>query len=219
MLEAHITAAGGRFRGIRHISVYDPSPAIVCTMHLPPAELLGQTRFREGFARLAPLGLSFDAWLYHTQLPELIDLVRAFPETTFILDHLSGVLGIGPYAGKHDEVFAAWARDLRVLASHPNVNLKVGGMGMHISAAVSMSANCRLRPRISPGNGCPYVETSIEAFGANRCMFESNFPVDKTAYSYAVMWNAFKRLAAQASKDEKAALLRETAVRVYRLKV
>ena len=219
VLQTHIVAGGGRFRGIRDISVYDPSPAIRCTMHLPPAGLLGQSNFREGFACLAPLGLSFDAWLYHTQLAELIDLVRAFPETTFILDHLSGMLGIGPYAGKRDEVFAAWARDLRLLASHPNVNLKIGGMGMHITGFGFHQRELPPSSEDLAREWRPLVETSIEAFGANRCMFESNFPVDKTAYSYAVMWNAFKRLAAQASEDEKAALLRETAVRVYRLNV
>jgi predicted TIM-barrel fold metal-dependent hydrolase len=188
-------------------------------MHLPPPELLAESKFREGFARLAPLGLSFDAWLYHTQLPELTDLVRAFPETTFVLDHLSGVLGIGPYAGKREESFKAWARDLRELARHPNVNLKVGGMGMHIFGLGFHERELPPSSEDLAGEWLPYVETSIEAFGADRCMFESNFPVDKTAYGYAVMWNAFKRLAARGSESEKAALLRETAIRVYRLEL
>lgn len=217
VLEAHIQAGGGRFRGIRHMSVYDASPEIRCTMELPPPELLADARFREGFACLAPLGLSFDAWIYHTQLPELTALVRAFPDTTFVLDHLSGRLGIGPYAGRHDEVFSAWRRDLQALARHPNVHLKIGGMGMHI---LDYGFHKRAAPPSSEELATlwrPTVETAIEAFGADRCMFESNFPVDKTAYGYAVMWNAFKRLTAGASVDDKASLLRETAIRVYRL--
>jgi len=219
VLEAHITAAGGRFRGIRHSTVYDASPAVRCTLHLPPSGLLGDAQFRRGLACLEPLGLSFDAWLYHTQLGELVELVRAFPNTTFILDHLSGILGIGPYTGRRDENFAAWKRDLCELARHPNVNLKIGGMGMHI-----FGFGFHERPMPPSSDDLvrvwrPFVETCIEAFGAQRCMFESNFPVDKTAYSYPVMWNAFKRFTQGVSDGEKAALLRETAIRVYRLEL
>ncbi len=217
VLQAHIGASGGRFRGIRHMTVYDPSPDVRCTMSLPPQGLMTQPAFREGFACLASLGLSFDAWLYHTQLPELTALARAFPQTTIILDHLSGILGIGPYAGRQDEVFASWRRDLRELAGEPNVHLKIGGMGMHI---LPFGFHNRSLPPSSVDlarEWRPYVEACIDAFGAQRCMFESNFPVDKTAYSYPVMWNAFKRLTAGASATEKAALLRETAMRVYRI--
>ncbi|CAN5769525.1 amidohydrolase family protein [soil metagenome] len=217
VLEAHIQAGGGRFRGIRHSSVYEPSAEVRCTMHLPPQRLMEDRAFREGFACLAPLGLSFDSWLYHTQLTELTALARAFPDTIIVLDHLSGVLGIGPYAGREDEVFAAWQRDLRELAREPNVRLKIGGLGMHI---LRHGFHEREVPPSSQQLADAWrssFEVCLEAFGAERCMFESNFPVDKTAYSYSVMWNAFKRLATGASPAEKAALFHETATRVYRL--
>lgn len=217
VLEAHIQASGGRFRGIRHSTVFDPSPAIRCTLTLPPKGLMAERAFREGFARLEGLGLSFDSWLYHTQLPELTALAREFPGITIILDHLSGILGVGPYAGRQDEVFAAWSRDLRTLALQPNVHLKIGGMGMHM---LPFGFHKQERPPSSEELARawrPYVETAIEAFGARRCMFESNFPVDKPAYSYPVMWNAFKRLTTGSSAAEKAALLRETATRIYRI--
>jgi L-fuconolactonase len=217
VLQAHLGAGGGRFRGIRHMTVYDPSPDIRCTMSLPPQGLMNQPAFREGFACLAGLGLSFDAWLYHTQLPELTALARAFPQTTIILDHLSGILGIGPYAGRQDEMFANWRRDLGELARQPNVYLKIGGMGMHMLPFGFHKRPMPPSSEVLAREWRPYVEACIEAFGAQRCMFESNFPVDKTAYSYPVMWNAFKRLTADASAGERAALLRETAMRVYRI--
>ncbi len=219
VLQGHIQAGGGRFRGIRHATVYDPSPAIRTTLDQPPQYLMADKKFREGFACLAPLGLSFDVWMYHTQLPDLISLVRAFPDTTFVLDHVAGVLGIGPYAGRRDEIFATWARDMRELAAHPNVNVKVGGLAMH---TVGFGFHEKKLPPTSEELASawrPYVETTIGAFGADRCMFESNFPVDKVSCSYGVMWNAFKRLAEGVSADDKAALMHKTATRVYKLQL
>ncbi|RYF84183.1 MAG: amidohydrolase [Comamonadaceae bacterium] len=217
VLQAHIQAGGGRFRGIRHATVYDASPAVRTTLDLPPPHLMADPKFREGFACLAPLGLSFDVWMYHPQLSDLISLARAFPETTIVLDHVAGVLGIGPYAGRRDEIFGTWTRDMRELARLPNVQVKVGGLGMH---SVGFGFHERPRPPSSEELAQawrPYVETTIELFGAQRCMFESNFPVDKVSCSYAVLWNALKRLSAHASPDEKAALMHGTATRVYRL--
>lgn len=217
VLHAHIRAGGGRFRGIRHITVFDPSPDVRCTLELPPAGLMADRAFREGFATLAPLDLSFDTWLYHTQLPELVDLAKAFPETTVVLDHIGGALGIGPYRGKRDEVFASWKANIEALARFPNVFVKLGGMGMHI-------AGFDFHERETPPSSAdlaaawrPYVETCIGSFGPGRCMFESNFPVDKCSYSYPVMWNAFKRLCHGASSNDVADLFSGTAMRVYRL--
>ena len=217
VLEAHVARGGGRFRGIRHIAAYDASPAVVTTSVVPPPGLLADADFRTGFAELAPLGLSFDAWLYQTQLAELAALADAFPATTIVLDHLGGVLGVGPYASRQDEMFAAWSRDLRELARRPNVAVKLGGLGMRI-------CGFGFADRPEPPNSAqlaarwaPYVETGIAAFGVDRCMFESNFPVDKGSCSYGVLWNAFKRLAAGSSDAERAALFAGTARRVYRL--
>lgn len=217
VLQAHIQKGGGRFRGIRHISVWDPSPDVRCTMELPPPGLMSDRRFREGFAQLEPLGLSFDAWLYFTQMSELMNLVKAFPSTTVILDHIGGALGIGPYHGRRDEVFATWKHGIEALARFPNVIVKVGGMGMHISG---FGFHERKMPPSSADLAAawrPFVETCINSFGPERCMFESNFPVDKCSYSYPVMWNAFKRLCHGASGGEIGDLFAGTAKRVYRL--
>ena len=217
ILEAHVRAGGGRFRGVRYSPVWHPDPAARGSLANPPPGLLGDPRFRAGFAALAPLGLSFDAWMYHTQLAELADLARAFPGTVVVLDHVGGTIGIGPYAGKREAVLAEWRENLREVARCPNVFVKLGGLGMRL---FGFDFGSRERPPSSAelaASWRPYIETCIELFGAERCMFESNFPVDKGSFSYAVLWNAFKRLAARASQAEKQALFSGTASRVYRL--
>ena len=219
VLEAHLDAARGRFRGIRHAAGWHAS-AQIRNSHTEPIEhLLLDKRFREGFAQLAPLGLSFDAWLYHPQIAELTDLARAFPGTTIILDHFGGPLGIGPYAGQADAVYADWKRDIDELARCPNVVVKLGGLAMPINGFGWHKHEPRPGSQLLADATRRYVLHTIERFGPERCMFESNFPVDKVSCSYVVLWNSFKRLAAGFSPTEKAALFHDTAARVYRLSV
>jgi predicted TIM-barrel fold metal-dependent hydrolase len=219
VLEAHLRAAGDRFKGIRGRSVWDADPTIKgSSMDFPPGLLL-DSDFRRGYARLARHGLSFDAWLFHPQIPELADLAGRFPDTPVILDHIGAPLAVGVYAGKRDEVFANWKRNLTELARRQNVSVKLGGLGMHL---FSFDLDAAHRPVPASSEEIarlwrPYIETCIETFGVERCMFESNFPVDKRCVSYAVLWNAFKRIAAGYSASDKAALFSETASRVYRL--
>jgi L-fuconolactonase len=217
VLEAMIMAGGGRFRGIRYISASHPDEAARGSSVNRPAGLLMNDTVREGFARLHLLGLSFDAWMYFTQLGELVDLARAFPETPIVLDHVGGAIGIGPYAGRRDAVFAEWKQSIGELARSPNVRVKLGGLGMrlfgfdvHTGATPPSSEQLATLWR-------PYIETCIEAFGPQRAMFESNFPVDKGGGSYHVFWNAFKRLAQGCSAAEKTALFSGTASKFYRL--
>ncbi len=217
VLEAHLSAAPERFRGIRHGGATDADPAFARQGPRPPSGLLREAAFRKGFARLGRYGLSFDAWLYHPQLPDLVDLARAFPATAIVLNHVGGLLGIGGYADRRDAVFAEWRTSIRQLAACPNVVVKLGGLGMrqcgfgfHEAPRPPSSLQLATAWR-------PYVETCIDAFGAGRCMFESNFPVDQLSCSYLVLWNAFKRIAAGCSEQEKAALFSDTASRVYRL--
>jgi L-fuconolactonase len=219
VLEAHLRAGGARFRGVRHISAWHADPAARASLANPPPQLLGDADFRKGFAQLAPLGLCFDGYMYHTQLRELADLARAFPQTTIILNHVGGAIGIGPYAGKRDAVFAEWHAGMRALGACANVFVKLGGMGMRL---FGFDFATRAQPPSSQDLAQawrPYIEACIEAFGAQHCMFESNFPVDKGTCSYAVLWNAFKRVTAQASATEKSALFSGTASKVYRLSV
>ena len=217
VLEAHIRAGGGRFRGIRHITAYDPDPALMNPAYSPPPGLMGDAVFRAGFACLAPLNLTFDAWLYHPQIGDATALARAFPGTGICLNHIGGPLAIGNYAGKRQEVFDIWSKSIRELATCQNVVVKLGGMAMRING---WDFHEQADPPSSDALAAawkPYVDVCIEAFGANRCMFESNFPVDKGSYGYQAFWNACKILAKDASGSEKTDLFSGTAARFYRL--
>ena len=218
VLEAEIAAGGGRFRGIRHGVSWDAHDEIqrYATRVVPP-HLVRDAKFREGFAQLAPLGLSFESWQYHPQLVDAIDLARAFPETTIILNHVGGVLGVGPYRGRRQEILASWRKDIAELAKCPNVYVKLGGVGM---TSFGFDFPERDLPPTSEELAAAwrqYLEPCIEAFGPERAMFESNFPPDKQSGGYAELWNAFKRITAGASASEKKALYSGTAARVYRL--
>jgi predicted TIM-barrel fold metal-dependent hydrolase len=216
VLRAHIESGGGRFKGIRHITArHEEFNASL--LGRPPARQMADPTFRKGFAQLGKLGLSFDAWLYHPQIPELTDLARAFPAIPIVLNHVGGPLGVGPYQGKRDQTFREWHQAMKGLAACPNVRVKLGGLGM---AIIGFDYHKEQRPPSSErlaADWRPLMETSMELFGANRCMFESNFPVDKGMFSYSVMWNAFKRIASRASAAEKAALFHDTAASFYRL--
>jgi len=217
VLEAMIAAGGGRFRGIRFITASHPDQAAWGSAIIRPAGLLMDQRVRAGFARLGRLGLSFDAWMYHTQLSELVDLGRAFPATPIVLDHVGGAIGLGPYAGKRDEVFAEWSARIRELAQCPNVHIKLGGLGMRMFGFTVHKGELPPSSEELAAAWLPYIETCIAAFGSERAMFESNFPVDKGSCSYAALWNAFKRIAAGCSAAEKAALFAGTAGNFYKL--
>jgi L-fuconolactonase len=210
VLDAMERAGGGRFRGIRQMATHDdqvrvhPSPGLLLDLH-----------FRDGFARLQRRGHSFEAWLYHPQLPELIDLMEAFPEARVALNHIGGRIGIGSYAERQDEVKAAWTRDIRALARYPNVHVKLGGLGMPLCGF-----GFETRPQPVPSAELaqawrPWFETCIDAFGPRRSMFESNFPVDRVSGTYRNVWNAFKHIAKGTSLDEKTDLFSGTATRFY----
>jgi L-fuconolactonase len=218
-LEAHIALAGQRFRGIRNRTAWHPSPEVRNNLVVPPPGPLGTPAFTEGARVLARFGLPLDVWAYHTQLPLVLELARAVPELTIVIDHVGGPLGVGPFAGKRVEVFPEWRASMQALAACPNTIVKLGGLAMHVNGFDFHEAPEPPGSALLAESWRPYIETCIEAFGAARCMFESNFPVDKGMCSYAVCWNAFKRLAAGASTAEKAALFRDTAARVYRLEV
>jgi predicted TIM-barrel fold metal-dependent hydrolase len=219
VLDALERAGGGRFRGVRHVSAWDADPMVMRPMASRPRGLLAEPAFRAGFACLAPRGLSFDAFLFHPQLTELLDLARAFPDTPIVLDHAGGPIGLGHYAGQRDAVFADWKRGILGLAACPNVQVKLGGLGMRLPG---LDFHERAVP---PGSAelaaawRPFIETCIEAFGPARSMFESNFPPDKGSCSYGVIWNAFKRLAQGYSVAERTDLFSGTASRFYRLEI
>lgn len=216
-LQAHRLASPTRFCGIRHSASWDPSDAVRNSHSNPPPQLYLDKKFREGFACLANHDVVFDSWLYHSQLPDLIDLAQEFPKQTIVLDHVGGPLGIGPYANKQKEVFSQWQKSIVALAESKNVVVKLGGLGMAINGFNWHKQKLPPTSKQLAEVNKPYILSCIDAFGVSRCMFESNFPVDKVSASYNILWNSFKRITKDFSQDEKAKLYHDNATRIYRL--
>jgi L-fuconolactonase len=216
VLNAHEVAGAGRFRGIRHSTTWDADPNIRMGAKDDPELMVGD-EFRRGVSRLGHSGYSFDAWVYHPQLDQLADLARASEGTTIVVDHLGGPLGIGRYTNR-DDVRSHWRAGMATIATCPNVVVKLGGIGMDYKFGTGWSA--RDRP---PGSDEVVrwwgddIRWCVDTFGPNRCMFESNYPVDRQSMSYTVLWNAFQKVAASYTDDEQNALFSGTAVRVYRI--
>jgi L-fuconolactonase len=213
LLERHLIASGGRFAGIRQSTAWDGSDRIHKVV--PSPGMLADPAFREGFAALSALGLVFDAWVYHPQISEVGDLADAFPATPIVLNHVGSPILGGPYAADRAAVFANWKASMTDLARRPNVTVKLGALPIRLPGVSTASKDMPPGSEEVATAWRPWLETCIEAFGADRCMFESNFPVQKRWCSYQVVWNAFKRIAAGASADQKAALFAGTAARVY----
>jgi len=217
VLQAHEAAARGRLRGVRHRATHVGGSVGALAKHPSKPGVLADRAFRQGFAWLGRMGMGFDAWLYHTQLGELAGLADAFPDTTIVLNHAGGVIGVAEFRAQHADVMAGWRRDMRALARRPNVHVKVGGMGM---ALFGFGFEAGARPASSDALARawqPYIDTCLETFGPRRCMFESNFPVDKQSCGYVELWNAFKRATKSLAPAERAHLFYRTACSAYRL--
>ncbi|HEX3863717.1 MAG TPA: amidohydrolase family protein [Stellaceae bacterium] len=218
ILEQHIVASGGRFRGIRNGATWHSDERLRVFTSGSGEGLYVNSKWREGFAALAPLNLTFEAWMFHSQLGELVSLAAAFPETKIVVNHIGGALAVGPYADKRKEVFDEWRSQIMKLGQYPNVYIKLGGLGMPSLMGFEMGQQEKAPSSEQLAKAWkPYLETCIEAFGPDRGMFESNFPVDKGMCSYANLWNAFKRVSANYSNDEKNKMFHDTALKFYRL--
>lgn len=217
VLEAHISAGQNRFRGIRHILAWDNDERLLNPAYPTTEGLMENKAFQAGFSQLAHLDLSFDAWLYFQQIPKLTALARQFPTVQIVLNHCGGILGLGAYAGHSDDVFKQWRAAMSELATCPNVSVKIGGLGMALSGFGFKEEASAPSSETLATAWQPWVHSCIELFGASRCMFESNFPVDKGSYSYVSGWNAMTRLAIGLTKDERNALFFETASRIYKI--
>ena len=215
ILEAHIAASGGRFSGVRFSTAWDASERL--HRAAPESELLRDPRVRQGVACLAKLGLSLDVWVYHPQLDEVAELAALFPNMTIILNHIGVPILGGPYADRRDEVIKDWKAGMARLSQHPNVVVKVGAIPIRVPGAPVQANAGPPSSEVVATAWKPFVDPCIELFGAYRCLFESNFPVQKRWCSYQVVWNAFKRLASGASAQEKEALFSASAIRAYRI--
>jgi predicted TIM-barrel fold metal-dependent hydrolase len=217
VLEAQMAASPQRFRGIRHRAAWADRSVVPNQPADLPEHVLLDASFRKGYSYLRQYGMTFEGWVYHTHIADLTDLARAFPDVTIIFNHLGGPIGVGKYAGHRDEVLAAWKPAVAALAKCPNVVAKVGGIQMIVNG---YGWHERKQPpnsdELLKANGDWYRYT-IEQFGPRRCMFESNFPVDRLSCSYTAVWNQFKKLTQGFSPDERAAMFHDTAMRFYRL--
>jgi len=218
VLDAHIAAGGGRFRGIRFITKWDADEELNTGRYKPPPGLMQDAGFRAGLAQLAPRKLSFDTMIYQGQHHELAELARAFPDTTIVLNHVGGLIAhTRTYLARKDEAIAQWRSSMAELAKCPNVYVKLGGLGMsYLGLGMDKLEAPAPSERLAQVWG-PFFEHCIDKFGPGRCMFESNFPPDRESCDFAVLWNAFKRVAARYSADEKRALFHDTAAKAYRL--
>ena len=219
VLDAQLAAGGGRFRGIRHSASWDADPAVLGPLARRPEGLYRDSKFRAGFAELAPRKLSFDAWMLEPQLPDLIDLGKHFPETRIVLDHVGTPLGIASYHNRLQERFPIWKENIKELAQNENVFVKLGGLAMVFCNFPSCLSNTPAPSAQLAAEWRPYIETCIEVFGPKRAMFESNFPVDSVSCSYDRLWNAFKTITKSYSADEKFNLYFQTANVFYDLRL
>ncbi len=216
-LDAHEAAGQGLFKGIRHSGARDPHPEALRIPGRGAEGLYADPAFRAGVARLGERGLAYDTWHYHHQNPAFAELARAVPGTTIVLDHFGTPLGVGPYATQREAIFSQWQRDIEAIACCPNVVAKIGGLAMPDNG---FGWDQRARPASSDElveAQARYYHHAIACFGPGRCMFESNFPVDRRSLPYGVYWNAMKKLAARYSAAEQQALFHDNAARIYKL--
>ena len=220
VLDAQIAAGGGRFRGIRVSTKWDADDDLNTTRYTYARDLMQDKDFRAGFATLGPRCLSFDAMIYHPQILELADLARAFPDTTIILNHIGGLLAwTRTYIARKDEAIANWRSSMTELAKCPNVYVKLGGLAMpYLGLGFDKWDKPATSTQLAASWG-PLFKHCIDQFGPARCMFESNFPPDRDSVSYPVIWNTFKRIAADYSASEKQALFYGAAAKAYCLKL
>lgn len=217
VLDAHVEAAGGRFRGIRHSGARAEDDEVPTSRVQPPADLYRQRSFQDGARTLAAMGLSFEAWQYHPQLDLVVDLARAVPELPIVVNHLGGPIGVGRFASRRDEVLAELRHGLAALAALDNVVLKVGGIGMTRFGARWHEAELPPTSDQLLDVWGDILRFAIDTFGPARCMFESNFPVDGETTSYVALWNAFKKVSTGCTDTERADLFAGTARRFYQL--
>lgn len=217
VIDAHEAAANGLFRGIRHSGGCDPHPEALSIPGRASPGLYALETFRKGVAHLANLGLTFDTWMFHHQVAEFTDLARAVPETTMIFDHFGMPIGVGPYADKKEEIFAKWKDDVAELAECPNVYAKLGGLAM---PDMGYGWHQRDLPPTSDefvAAHSRWYHHAIQCFGPERCMFESNFPVDRHSLSYRTLWNGLKKIASRYSETEQEMMFTGVARDIYRL--
>ncbi|WP_376100782.1 amidohydrolase family protein (plasmid) [Roseomonas sp. CCTCC AB2023176] len=182
-------------RGIRQQLHWHGTPLYRFAAH---PDLSDDPAWRRGFAVLGSTGWIFELQVFAGQADPAERLVRDFPSQTFVLEHA------GMLEDRSEEGWAAWRAFIRRLAAYPNVTTKLSGLGTFIHAA---------RGR----DWAPVIRDTLDAFGPDRCMFGSNFPIEKLWTSYTALFDAFQAGIAHLDDTGRRAVLHDTAARVYRL--
>ncbi|MFE0151546.1 amidohydrolase family protein [Nonomuraea sp. NPDC059007] len=214
-LDAHLEAGDGRFKGVRHTVAWDANPGVFASRSRPPPGLLLDSGFGRGASELARRGLVYETWAYFHQLADLCEFARSHPSLVVVLDHLGGPAATGPYSRRRDEVLGEWRAGIAGLARVPNVVMKLGGIGMPAFTPVEFIDSTPMTSARIAGYWGPHLRYCIDTLGPERCMFESNFPVDRRLCAYVTLWNSFKLIAAPYSSTERESLFAGTACRTY----
>jgi len=217
ILESLLEASPKRFKGIRHIVAWDDDKKVDSIPVYNLEEQMSTKNFINGAKVLSKMGLSFDSWMYFHQLPQLLNLAKEVPDLPIVVDHIGGILLIGEYANKKEEILKIWEKNISDLSECPNVEIKLGGLGMPITGHDWHLRNTPVGSEELANQMKYFLDYCIEKFGPQRGMFESNFPVDKVSFSYNVLYNAFKRYSKNYSKSERAAMFHDNAVRFYKV--
>ncbi|MEU7134914.1 amidohydrolase family protein [Streptomyces sp. NPDC046261] len=214
-LDAHIEAGNGTFKGVRHTVAWDANPGVFASRHRPPSGLLLDGAFRRGASELARRGLIYETWTYFHQLLDLCDFARSRPNLLVVLNHLGGPAATGPYSQRRKEVLEEWRAGITALACVPNVVMKLGAIGMPAFTPIEFIESTPMTSARIADYWGPHIRYCIDTLGPERCMFESNFPVDRRLCDYVTLWNSFKLIAAPYSSAERESLFAGTARRTY----
>tara|TARA_B100001142_G_scaffold210629_1_gene208794 strand:- start:156 stop:1181 length:1026 start_codon:yes stop_codon:yes gene_type:complete len=217
ILESLLEASPKRFKGIRHIVAWDDDKKVDSIPVYNLEEQMGTKKFIDGAKVLSKMGLSFDSYMYFHQLPQLLNLAKEVPDLPIVVDHIGGILLVGEYANKKEEILKIWEKNISDLSDCPNVEIKLGGLGMPITGHDWHLRNTPIGSEELANQMKYFLDYCIEKFGPQRGMFESNFPVDKVSFSYNVLYNAFKRYSKNYSKSERAAMFHDNAIRFYKV--
>jgi L-fuconolactonase len=217
VLEKAVNISEGRLKGIRMLLASHTDPRISSGAVKSDLGLMLHPNFIDGAKCVQDANLSLDFWIYHTQLNEMEKIARALPDLTIILNHIGGPIHIGEYEGKQAATHREWRSAMMRLSRIPNINVKLGGLGMAVNGA--KFHNSKFPPNSVQLSDIwkPWIYETIDMFGFDRCMFESNFPVDKGSCSYGALWNAFKIIAKDMSDDEINKLFSKNAAKIYKI--
>jgi predicted TIM-barrel fold metal-dependent hydrolase len=221
VLEGHKNASE-TVRGIRHMLATHPNKGVMDFAHAP--EVSRTAAFRLGMEQLGKHGLTFDAWAFSHQLNEVAELAAAVPQVETVLCHCGTPVGyagefqgVGVSQRERDLIASQWRDGISAVAAQPNVSVKLSGLLMPVVGFGYEDADKKPDKNELVDRLGPLVRHCIDAFGPQRCMVASNFPVDRVSASYGAVFDAMVELTASDGAQAQAAMFAGTAARFYRI--